>query len=130
MGKRPAIEHPCLRTRRCTGLEPPRADHPLGSSERVRTRQAVKTAEVQMVSGGTEMAAFSNIKARVTLSGASLLAMALLAVGPAQAQTSNPPESGAAATDDTPLPQSGSAPEVHDTTEIVVTGSSIRGVPP
>jgi len=80
--------------------------------------------------GWIEMAAFSNTKARIALSGTSVLAMALLAAGPAQAQASNPPGPGTAATDETPLPQSDSANEVPNATDIVVTGSSIRGVPP
>ncbi|MEJ2817421.1 TonB-dependent receptor [Caulobacter sp. CCG-8] len=70
-----------------------------------------------------------NNRSRLALSGASLLALALLAAGPTWAQTSDAtassqasktqPESDRAAQD---------APE--QVSEIVVTGSSIRGVPP
>ncbi|WP_235523874.1 TonB-dependent receptor plug domain-containing protein [Caulobacter sp. Root487D2Y] len=70
-----------------------------------------------------------NKRSRLALSGASLLALALLASGPAWAQTSDTAEPSKA-----PQPKSDTdraAQDVPDQiSEIVVTGSSIRGVPP
>src|SRR5690349_10037490 len=67
------------------------------------------------------MAASSNINARVALSGASVLALALLAAAPALAQDTAPQGSETSQPDDDASTENG---------EIVVTGSSIRGVPP
>ncbi|WP_235524835.1 TonB-dependent receptor plug domain-containing protein [Caulobacter sp. Root1455] len=70
-----------------------------------------------------------NKRSRLALSGASLLALALLASGPAWAQTADTAEPSKA-----PQPKSDTdraAQDVPDQiSEIVVTGSSIRGVPP
>ena len=62
----------------------------------------------------------------VALAGTSLMAAALYA-GSAAAQNTDPQDAAASA--DTPA-QSGTATDVNDTIDIVVTGSSIRGVPP
>jgi len=66
------------------------------------------------------------LNGRTALSGASALAMALCAASPAWAQESAP-AAGAAAPAAEPDAQDGTAP---DKNEIIVTGSSIRGVPP
>lgn len=64
---------------------------------------------------------------QIALSGTSFVVAMLLAAEPGLAQTSNAPA-------DTPVSQSGvdrtAVETVDDTPEIVVTGSSIRGVPP
>ena len=72
---------------------------------------------------------------RIALTGTSLLAAMLFTAGPAGAQASDapPPESAGNPSAETPLPQSGTDSAADDTqsdTEIVVTGTSIRGVPP
>lgn len=58
-----------------------------------------------------------NIGARLALSGSSLLAMMLAAAAPAHAQ-------------ETPAADNDTADQADESSEIVVTGSSIRGVPP
>jgi iron complex outermembrane receptor protein len=70
-----------------------------------------------------------NNRSRLALSGASLLALALLVSGPVWAQTSD-----ATASSQASKPQPEKDPAAQDVpeqvSEIVVTGSSIRGVPP
>lgn len=69
---------------------------------------------------------------QIALSGTSVIAAMLLAAQPAMAQTPQAEEEATPA--DTPIPQSGIDPAVEPSDdvveEIVVTGSSIRGVPP
>ena len=72
---------------------------------------------------------------RFTLSGTSLLAIAMVAALPAHAQTSGTAQSTApASTADNPPPQSDNSQDAKEAAagvpDIVVTGSSIRGVPP
>src|SRR3954462_1908767 len=77
------------------------------------------------------------VKRNIALSTTSFLAAITCAAGPVWAQTETPAKAGeeTAAPADTPLPQSGTDSAAADssepdTSEIVVTGSSIRGVPP
>jgi iron complex outermembrane receptor protein len=73
-----------------------------------------------------------NVSKCLALSGTSMLVAALLAAAPAQAQTTDA-GSGAdqAAPANTSISQSASNGAAQDdANEIVVTGSSIRGVPP
>jgi len=72
---------------------------------------------------------------RFTLSGTSLLAIAMVAALPADAQTSGTAQSTAPASPaDNPPPQSDNSQDAKEAAagipDIVVTGSSIRGVPP
>ncbi len=76
------------------------------------------------------MAASSNNRARLALFGASMAALALLLATPAHAQDTAPglSESDTEQQSDDPTSQSGDDAQVGR--EIIVTGSSIRGVPP
>uniref|UniRef100_B0SZR3 TonB-dependent receptor n=1 Tax=Caulobacter sp. (strain K31) TaxID=366602 RepID=B0SZR3_CAUSK len=70
-----------------------------------------------------------NNRSRLALSGASFLALALLASGPAWAQTSDTAGSSEAPRQRSDADRAASSvPE--QVSEVVVTGSSIRGVPP
>ncbi len=66
---------------------------------------------------------------RIALSGASALVVTLCAAAPASAQDTPAATQDAPVAADTPVPQSQSADDAAND-EIVVTGSSIRGVPP
>jgi iron complex outermembrane recepter protein len=72
--------------------------------------------------------AHPKLKTRLALGGTSAIA-ALLCAAPALAQTTSAQDSAAASPAEPPVPQSES-PTATDDREIVVTGSSIRGVPP
>ena len=71
----------------------------------------------------------SQLTRRLALSGTSALAMMLCAATPARAQADTAQDNGAIAAADASSSRS-QGPEAADDTEIVVTGSSIRGVPP
>ena len=75
------------------------------------------------------MANIMNGKSRRALSGVSLLALALIGTGTAWAQTA---DEAANETTEVPVPQSEIEPVKAgaDGDVIVITGSSIRGVPP
>src|SRR4051812_29207633 len=77
------------------------------------------------------MTGTSNLNKRLALSGASALALVLFAASPAWAQPESPQDRGAAGAADAPIPQSDTeAQSGTKDDEIVVTGTSIRGVPP
>ncbi|HEX5183740.1 MAG TPA: TonB-dependent receptor [Allosphingosinicella sp.] len=77
------------------------------------------------------MVGASKLNRRLALSGTSALAVMLCAAAPVRAQSGSAQDSAPAARADTPLPNSATqTPSEAPDKEIVVTGSSIRGVPP
>jgi len=68
------------------------------------------------------------LRKRIALSGGSLIAAGLCTVAPAYAQNAGA-DPQATAKADAPAPQA-DTPSAPDDTDIVVTGTSIRGVPP